>query len=75
MDLTVVGGMGGAEAAERLPQVDPGAVAVATSGYSNDPVMARWKEHGFVAAVAKPYTPADLGAAIAEAVAAKRQGS
>jgi CheY-like chemotaxis protein len=73
MDLTVVGGMGGAEAAAQLPQADPDVVAVATSGYSNDPVMARWKEFGFVAAVAKPYTPADLGSAMAEALAAKRR--
>jgi CheY-like chemotaxis protein len=65
--------MGGAEAAGRLPEADPDAVAVATSGYSNDPVMARWKEFGFVAAVAKPYTPADLGSAISAALAAKRR--
>jgi two-component system cell cycle sensor histidine kinase/response regulator CckA len=73
LDLTVPGGMGGVEAAERLQFADPEAVAVATSGYSSDPVMARWGDFGFVAAIAKPYAPADLAAAIAEAIASKRR--
>jgi PAS domain S-box-containing protein len=67
MDLTVPGGMGGVEAMAHLRAADPDAVAVATSGYANDPVMARCADFGFVAALAKPYTPADLSAAIAEA--------
>jgi PAS domain S-box-containing protein len=75
VDLTVPGGMGGAETAERLPLVDPDVVAVATSGYSNDPVMGRCRDFGFVAVIAKPYTPADLGLVISEALQAKRRGA
>jgi PAS domain S-box-containing protein len=75
MDLTVPGGMGGVEAAGRLPLVDSEAVAVATSGYSNDPVMARCRDFGFVGVIAKPYTPADLGQAISEALQVKRRNA
>jgi len=60
LDLTVAGGMGGEECLRRLHAVDPGAKAVVSSGYSNDPVMAAWKTHGFAGAVAKPYRVGEL---------------
>jgi PAS domain S-box-containing protein len=56
MDLTVVGGMGGREAILRLREIDPDVRAVASSGYSNDPVMARYREYGFRAILPKPFT-------------------
>ncbi len=55
LDLTVPGGMGGAEAMERLRQIDPGIRAIVSSGYSNDPVMANYLAHGFQGRVSKPY--------------------
>jgi PAS domain S-box-containing protein len=72
MDLTVPGGIGGAEAMQRIRELQPTAVGVATSGYSNDPVMASFAEYGFAGTVAKPYTVADLTQAVAGAMA-KRQ--
>jgi len=60
MDLTIPGAMGGLEALGRLRQLDPTVVAIVSSGYSNDPVMARWAEHGFRAVLAKPYVANDL---------------
>ncbi|MGC8827572.1 MAG: PAS domain-containing protein, partial [Anaerolineae bacterium] len=54
MDLTIPGGMGGKDAVVRLRQLDPGARAVVISGYSNDPIMARYTEYGFDGVVAKP---------------------
>ena len=60
IDLTIPGGMGGLEALGRLRQLDPAVVAIVSSGYSNDPVLARWAEHGFRAALAKPYLAAEL---------------
>lgn len=54
-DLTIPGGMGGREAVENIQRFDPLAVALASSGYSDDPVMERPHEFGFVDAVPKPY--------------------
>jgi len=65
MDLTIPGGMGGKEAAEKLLQIDPSAKIIVASGYSNDPVMCNFREHGFCAAVAKPFDLMELGKAIA----------
>jgi two-component system cell cycle sensor histidine kinase/response regulator CckA len=60
LDLTVAGGMGGQECLRRILAVDPSAKAIVSSGYSNDPVMAEWKTHGFAGAAAKPYRVEEL---------------
>lgn len=60
MDLTIPGGMGGQEAAQKLLQIDPQAKMIVASGYSNDPVMANCREHGFVASIAKPFDMREL---------------
>ncbi len=64
MDLTIPGGMGGREAAQRLLALDPKAKIIVASGYSNDPVMATYREYGFKSAIAKPYNLAELSAII-----------
>lgn len=60
MDLTVPGGMGGKETMAELLKLEPGVKAIVSSGYSSDPVMANYREHGFRGRVAKPYRVADL---------------
>jgi two-component system, cell cycle sensor histidine kinase and response regulator CckA len=60
LDLTVPGGMGGVEAARCILELDPSARLIVSSGYSYDPVMARHKDYGFCAAVAKPYKADEL---------------
>ncbi|HQR29858.1 MAG TPA: response regulator, partial [Anaeromyxobacteraceae bacterium] len=60
LDLTVTGGMGGAEALERIRALEPGVVAVACSGYSGEGIMADPRRHGFAAALPKPYLAAEL---------------
>jgi CheY-like chemotaxis protein len=40
----------------RLRELDPRVRAVVSSGYSNDPVLASPREHGFRGVLAKPYT-------------------
>jgi PAS domain S-box-containing protein len=60
-DLTIPGGMGGAECIKRLVELDPSVKAIVSSGYAMDPVMSRYREYGFCACIAKPYEVSDLG--------------
>jgi PAS domain S-box-containing protein len=60
MDLTVPGGMGGKEAVKEILSIDPDAKVLVSSGYSNDPIMANYKEYGFSGAMAKPYEMKEL---------------
>lgn len=64
MDLTIPGGMGGVEAVRRLKELDPAAIAVVSSGYSNDPVMADFAAHGFSGVLRKPYRLAEVSAVL-----------
>jgi len=66
-DLTVPGGMGGKDALQELLKADPGIRAIASSGYSNDPVMANPRTYGFCTSLPKPYTVPDLMKAVEEA--------
>lgn len=54
LDLTVRGGMGGKEAMKKLLEIDPDVKGIVSSGYSNDPVVANFKEYGFSDVLAKP---------------------
>jgi PAS domain S-box-containing protein len=60
MDLTIPGGMGGRESAEIILGYDPAARLIASSGYSNDPILAAYNSYGFCGAVAKPYKMEEL---------------
>ncbi|MCP4105309.1 MAG: PAS domain S-box protein [Desulfobacteraceae bacterium] len=60
LDLTVPGGMGGMETIIELLKTDPNVKAVVSSGYSNDPIMADFKDYGFCGVLAKPYTKDQL---------------
>jgi len=60
MDLTIPGGMGGAEAVRKLLKFDPQAKVVVSSGYSDDNVMADYSAAGFCAALSKPYRYEEL---------------
>ena len=55
MDLTVPGGMGGREAARIVQGRWPGQRMVVMSGYSDDPVMAEHRAHGFEGRLGKPF--------------------
>lgn len=54
LDLTVPGGMGGKETIQELAGIDPSVRAIVSSGYSNDPIMAQYQEHGFRGVLEKP---------------------
>ncbi|MHB8894783.1 MAG: hybrid sensor histidine kinase/response regulator [Candidatus Geothermincolia bacterium] len=70
MDLTIPGGMGGKEAARKILEIQADASIVVSSGYSNDPVMAHCQDHGFRAAILKPYRLSELGRVVREALQA-----
>jgi two-component system cell cycle sensor histidine kinase/response regulator CckA len=55
-DLTMPGGLGGVETTAALLEIDPNVLVVVSSGYSDDPAIARFRDYGFVASVKKPYT-------------------
>jgi CheY-like chemotaxis protein len=60
LDLTIAGGMGGKETIGKLKAFDPAVKAIVSSGYSNDPIMANFRDHGFQDVIVKPYKSVDL---------------
>ena len=60
IDLTVPGGMGGVEAVKKLIEIDPDVKAIVSSGYSSDPVMTNFRQHGFAGIITKPYQVSEL---------------
>jgi len=73
LDLTVAGGMGGTEALQRVRRLDPAALAIVSSGYSMDPVMANHGTHGFDAAIPKPYNLLTMARVVASVLARGRR--
>jgi DNA-binding NarL/FixJ family response regulator len=69
LDLTIVGGLGGLDTLRRLRQLDPGVVAVVSSGYSNDPVLANFEAEGFRGILEKPYSADQFVAVLREVLA------
>jgi len=68
MDLTIPGGVGGKEAAERIRRFDPGARVIVASGYSDDPVLSAYREHGFCGALTKPFNVERLAREVHRAI-------
>jgi signal transduction histidine kinase/CheY-like chemotaxis protein len=60
LDLTVPGGSGGADTVAELKKASPGIRVIASSGYSEDPVMADPVAFGFDARLTKPYRREEL---------------
>ena len=64
MDLTIPGGMGGKETIKNLLAYDPAAIAIVSSGYSNDPIMSNCEAYGFKGVIKKPYRIEELSDAL-----------
>jgi len=60
MDLTIPGGMGGEESVKEILQIDPDAKVIVASGYSNAPIMANFRDYGFMGSISKPFRVKDL---------------
>ena len=68
LDLTIAGGLGGVETLRKIKKLDPGVKAIAASGYSNDPIMANYEEHGFLGVIPKPFTWDEMSWVLAKAI-------
>ena len=64
LDLVVRGGMGGREALALLNEVDPDVKAIVVSGYARDATLQDFKEDGFKAVIAKPFSLQELDATL-----------
>jgi PAS domain S-box-containing protein len=71
LDITVPGGMGGKEAMAKLLKIDPQVKAIASSGYSDDPIMAEFHKYGFSAIIPKPYRVIEAGKVLHDIIAKK----
>lgn len=65
-DLTIPGGLGGQETIKILRRLDPQIKAIVSSGYCDDPVMAKYQEFGFQGVLAKPYHLEELSKVLYE---------
>jgi signal transduction histidine kinase/ActR/RegA family two-component response regulator len=59
-DLTIRGAMGGKVLGEKLLLLDPHIKIIIASGYSQDPVLANYRQYGFCASIRKPYSVEEL---------------
>jgi PAS domain S-box-containing protein len=64
LDLTIPGGMGGEEAVQRILDIDPEAVCIATSGYATGGVLSDYRSYGFEGRLAKPFDARSLAAVL-----------
>jgi len=71
MDLTIPGGMGGKETIDKLLAYDPAAIAIVSSGYSNDPIMSNCEAYGFKGVIKKPYRIEELSYALRDLLSRK----
>lgn len=72
MDLTMPGGMGGKETMEKLRKIDPDVKTIVSSGYSQDEVVANFRDFGFIGVVSKPYKPSELAKVLQQILAGSR---
>ncbi len=59
-DLTVPGGMGGKLLVKELQKISPEVKVIVTSGYSTDPVLAKYQSYGFADRLVKPFRLKEL---------------
>ncbi len=59
-DLTIPGGMGGAEAVNRVREILPDLKIFASSGFSDDNIMSNPSEYGFNDSIRKPFRREEL---------------
>lgn len=73
-DLTVPGRMGGKDALKALIAMDPSVKAIVSSGYADDPVLADFRDYGFLAVLVKPYNKEELGSVLSQVLGVVDKG-
>jgi len=73
LDLTVPGGMGGKETIQKLLEIDPEIKAIVSSGYSDDPVLANFREYGFKGMMPKPFESLSLSKVLHEVLHSEKE--
>ncbi len=73
MDLTVPGGMGGAEALAQLREYDPAICAIVMSGYADTGLLADYQQVGFAGRLAKPFSLRDLAVTLHDLLVTARR--
>lgn len=68
MDLTIRGGISGKKGVQLFKDRHPESKIIVASGYSNDPVLARFEEYGFFDALMKPIELKELSRIMKRAV-------
>jgi len=66
MDLTIPRGLGGKEAIRRLREIDPNVKAIASTGYTDDPILTAFEDFGFRGVLGKPYDIEDMATVVSE---------
>jgi len=54
---------------KKLQEIDSKVIGIVSSGYSNDPILAHYREYGFSGVAAKPYNMEELGRELHELLA------
>jgi len=60
LDLTVKNGMGGKDTLPELLRIDPDIKAIISSAYTNNEIIEKHRDYGFVGAITKPYKAREL---------------
>ncbi|MFA6962085.1 MAG: ATP-binding protein [Opitutaceae bacterium] len=68
LDLTVRGGMGGAEAIKQIRELDPSVRAVLMTGYDTEHTTNDYRQHGFMRALTKPFNIELLRSTMSEVI-------
>ncbi len=68
LDLIVPNGVDGVDCARDILGVNPDAILLVSSGYSDDPVLSHYRDYGFRGVIPKPYTVDELRQALASAL-------
>jgi PAS domain S-box-containing protein len=60
LDMTIPGGVGGKDIAQAMRNINPDTVIIASSGYSEDPIISNPRDYGFTDRIIKPYRKNEL---------------
>jgi PAS domain S-box-containing protein len=74
LDLTVLHGLGGLSAMERLLKIDPSIRAIIASGYVDDPGIENYADYGFQGALKKPFKGEELKSLVEKILARTNKG-